>query len=484
MVRGERSLIEATAEQPPGWVVREPESDGQYHYFRGFRSDAPSLEGGETDARQNALTHIIQFLGLRVTVDYQRMRTEERTRIRDAIRSVGGADVFGTRLTELYYRRWRVQGAERVREAYDVYVLIRFPIEAVERIKQSQAERLQAIRSMIPATGIAVRPNSLHTRIVESAQALTALDELNQSVLITTETEGEAGRLAAQATSGLTRLIGQLQLAIATDKPKATSGDQDVPFTVTVNARTSDRGAPASVPNVPIAIAIGDSSRVIWTDDGGDARWVFHHIPFSIGMQPISAMIELPESLRSKPDFERSVPTADGAMEIVSASALEVLMVVVEERAGDLRQAERAGEARLVAALKEQGFQVISPSSLPPAAIKGDPWARESDAIALGRDVGATILLRGTVTTDDATPVARMQGVYFCRAQVQLTLTDLADRRLLGSVVLPDDVVKDTKGYGNSPERAAQDALSLDRSRRRQPNGFAHIAELVTRLIQ
>jgi hypothetical protein len=79
-IEGDRTQVEASSPKPPKWVVREPKSDAEFHYFRGFRSDAPSLEGGETDARHNAMATIVQFLGLRVTVDYRRMRTEEKNR--------------------------------------------------------------------------------------------------------------------------------------------------------------------------------------------------------------------------------------------------------------------------------------------------------------------------------------------------------------------------------------------------------------------
>ena len=478
-IRGERTLVEATADQPPRWVVREPESDGTFHYFRGFRSDAPTLEAGETDARQNALAHIIQFLGLRVTVDYERVRTEDETRIRDAIRSVGGADIFGTRLNELYYRRWRVRDADRVREAYDVYVLIRFPAEAVERIKQNQVERLRSIRQMMSGPGFMARPGEVYSQIVQSAQALAALDELNQSVLVTTETEGEADQLRRQAAARLIRLIGRLHLAVKTSEIKAASGSQKTPFIVSVHVTADDRGTPA--PNVPVSVSVGDSSRVIWSDDRGVAEWPLYTVAFPVGEQPITARLELPNGLRSNGDFARAVPVANGTLRVVPATSLAVLFVVIDERLGTIPYDEHTAEGRLVAALKVQGFQVISPSALPPESMAGDPWARESDAISLGRQAGATILVRGTMTTDEPTPVSRMEGVFFCRAQVRLVLTDLADGRVLDSIVLPDDVVTDTRGFGNSPERAGREALTLNR--RQQPNGFVHIAERVAEVV-
>jgi hypothetical protein len=484
MMDGERKLVESTAARPPEWVVREPDSDERYHYFRGFRSDAPSLEGGETDARHNALGHIIQFLGLRVTVDYQRMRTEERTRIHDAIRSVGGADIFGTRLNELYYRRWRVRDTDRIREAYDVYVLIRFPKDAVARIKQGQDERLQAIGRMIPAPSTMGASRDVYSRVIQSAHALTALDDLDQSVLITTATHGQADELRNQATTRLAQMIGRLRLAVATSESRVSPGGQDSPFAVTVRVTTDDRGSRAPASNVPVDITVGDSSRVVWSDDDGIARWPFHHVPFDVGSQSIAARVQLPDAVRTNADFARNVPTANGAFDVVSASSLEVLFVVIDERPGGRQTSERAAEGRLVAALKEQGFQVMSPSALPPESVTGDPWTSEADAIALGLDADATILLRGSMTTDAPTSVAMMRGIYFCRASIELTLTDISNRKVLGSIVLPDDVVRDTRGYDSSPERAASKALMLNRNRARQPNGFTHIAEMVAEMIR
>ena len=113
------------------------------------------------------------------------MRTDERTQIRDAIRSVGGADIFGTRLSEMYYVRERIDDCERVRDVYSVSVLVRFPRESVERIKASQRERLRVIQQMMAGPGFMSEPDEIYSQVLGAANALEAIEGLNRNVLIT-----------------------------------------------------------------------------------------------------------------------------------------------------------------------------------------------------------------------------------------------------------------------------------------------------------
>ena len=482
-VPGERSLVESSAERLPEWVVREPESDREYHYFRGFRSDAPSLEGGETDARHNAMSHIVQFLGLRVEVDYERMRTEDQTRIQDAIRSVGGADIFGTRLSELYYRRWRVHDGDRIDDRYDVYVLIRFPREAIERIRHNQDERLRAIQETMAGPGIMARPEEFYGQISGAARALAAVEGLNASVLITTETEGRAQQLRQQAEVRLTRLVGALRLRVETSAVDVPSGSLDEPFTAGVTVSTERNGATSRVPNVPVAISFGDSTRVVWSDAQGVAGWSTQRIPVGEGEHELVARVELPADARAMPDLQRSLPTAAARINVVPVTAMTTLLVLLDERSQVSEAADmpRFSEARLVEALKLRGFRVISLPTDTTYDLAADPWTSEGVALALAERSGATLLVRGSITTDTPTPVAMMPGVFFTRVELRLSLISVRDGQVVGSVVLPDHTLRDTRGFGNSPERAAADALELDRNR--QPNGYTHVASRIAEIL-
>jgi len=478
-LRGERALVEASAQEVPGWVVREPESDREFHYFRGIRTDAPSLEAGETDARMNAVAGIIQFLGLRVTVDYQRLRTEEQTEIRDALQSVGGADIFGTRLSELFYRRWRIRDGEEVRDLYDVYVLVRFPRESVERIARSQQERLRNVEQLMAGPGLIGQPSEVYGQIVRTGQALTAINELNRSVLITTETEGQAENLKRQAVARLSRLIGGLRLSIATSAQQVTTGAQNAPFTISVTVTTEDRNASAPVPNVPVTMVFGDTShtQVVWTDGNGVGQWEVREVPFGTGTRTITARAELPAAVEGISDIARSVPTASASVEVVPATQLVRLLVIVTERTDGQRLDRTLAEGWLVEALRKEGFTVVSPSQTPSDLGGLDPRANENAALVFAERVGATVLLTGTIETSQATPVEMMNGIYLTSAQARLTLTDLAASQVLATITLPDEVIRDTRGFGNTPERAADAALSL--TRRGQRNGYEYIAEQV-----
>jgi hypothetical protein len=482
-VSGARIMVEASADNPPEWVVHEPESDTEFHYFRGFRSDAPSLEGGETDARHNAMSHIIAFLGLRVEVDYERMRTEDQTQIRDAITSVGGADIFGTRLNELYYRRWRISDGTGVEEAYDVYALIRFPRSAVEMIRRNQEERLAAIRDMISGPGFMTRPGESYAQVIGAANALAAVNELNRSVLITSQTENDALELAQQAESRLNRLLGKLQIQVSSNVSELAAGSQSEPCRIEARVVSQDAGASAVVPNIPVSFVFADSTRVIWTGADGKAVWEMHTIPQGYGTREITARIDLPSAARAMPEVVRNAPVAATTIEVVPVSSLTTLLVLLDERSDtQLTEAHpRMAEARLTEALRKVGFKVISIPQDSAYDIAGDPWTSEGVATALAQRSGATVLVRGTIISDTPTSVDMMPGVFFTKVEVRLSLISVHDGQVVGSIVLPDDTIPDTRGFGNSHERAVSDAMDLDRNR--QPNGYTYVARQVDQML-
>ncbi len=488
-VCGQRVVVETSASKPPDWVTREPESDSEYHYFRGRRTDAPSLEGGETDARHNAMANIIQFLGLRVEVDYERMRTDERTQIRDAIRSVGGADIFGTRLSEMYYVRERIDDCERVRDVYSVSVLVRFPRESVERIKASQRERLLVIQQMMAGPGFMSEPDEIYSQILGAANALEAIEELNRNVLITTETETEALQLRQQAYARLNRLIGGLRLSVETDRPRVTAGDQTEPLLITAHVTADNRGAEAPVPNVPVRIAFGDSVRVIWTDQRGTVEWPVGWVGARNGTSEIVAQIDLPRAVRNNADIARNIPAAATTIDIVPISELITLLVARENRTVEhISQSQLQDfESRLVEALRGEGFRVINIPGDSAYTLASDPWTSDGVTAALAERSGATVVIRWSIGVDTPTPVqfqqTQMSGVFGTEARVRLSLLRVTDGQTLGTIVLKNDVVTDTRGYGGSPESAIANAMELNRSLDRQPNGYRYIALQVTRML-
>jgi hypothetical protein len=476
--RGERRLVEASAERAPDWITREPASDGEFHYFRGIRTDAPSLEGGETDARQNALAGIVQFLGLRVTVDYQRLRTEEQTQITDAIRSIGGADIFGTRLSEMFYRRWRVTNANEVRDLYDVFVIIRFPKESVERIKNSQQERMQVIARLLGPPAVNQSDIAgLNQQLSNASQALSALTQLNQSVLITTETEAQSQNMRSQAIGKVYRLVAGTRLAIATSSVRIVSGKQEPPFVVSCSV-ASENDEP--VPNMPVRIAFGDSSRIVWSNDAGVADFPVFDVRLSPGSHDATAQLDIPDNVRALTDLQRRLPTVTTTVDVVPITQMVRVLVLVGEWRDRRPPARRSAEERLINALRARGFSVVSAAAFSADSL-GNPWANEHDALSLAQRSSASILVRGDVETGEATLVPYSTSMYVTTAQARIRVTEIATKRLIATVALPDPLVRDTRGFGNTPERAAEAAMAM--TRRDKPNGYAYIAEEIEKAV-
>jgi hypothetical protein len=71
--------------------------------------------------------------------------------------------------------------------------------------------------------------------------------------------------------------------------------------------------------------------------------------------------------------------------------------------------------------------------------------------------------------------------MYVTTAQARIRVTEIATKRLIATVALPDPLVRDTRGFGNTPERAAEAAMAM--TRRDKPNGYAYIAEEIEKAV-
>ncbi len=341
---------------------------------------------------------------------------------------------------------------------------------------------------MLSGPGFMAQPGEIYSQLSSAAAGLGAVEELNQSVLVTTQTVGEAEQIRLQAVTRINRLVGSLQVSVIPSSDKVSNGRQDPPFIVAAGVSTDQRGASVGVPQTPVEIIVGEGSaaqtRTVWTDEGGTARWEFHEIAHEPGTMPITAKVLLPESLRTRSEFASATPQANAAVEVVSRLELVKLLVALREESFGYAP-EHFAEARLLEALTEAGFNVVSPTEVPNEARTDDPWSSRSAARSLAQVVEADLLLTGTVQAEQPAPVERIAGIYFTRANVELALVEVGTGRALATITLPDDVVADTKGFGNTEQRAVMDAFSLTRGveRSRQPNGYVYLADQIRRAL-
>ena len=146
---GEQFIVEKVPDRAPRWRTKPPgERDGK-QFFVGVKTHASSLEAGNTDARQNAIQKIVEYIGGTGMVDYTKARVEAGltdegdagSYIEDGYRFLAESIAQGVREDETYYERVREWNPDGWHYFYNYYVLISIPEEALVRSAQMAFQR-------------------------------------------------------------------------------------------------------------------------------------------------------------------------------------------------------------------------------------------------------------------------------------------------------------------------------------------------------
>lgn len=149
---GQQFVTERVPEDRPNWITRPPRDRDNKLFFVGFKTHSSSLENGNTDARQNAVQKIVEYIGGTGMVDYTKARVEAGLTdegqagnyVEDGYRFLAESIAQGVREDETYYERvkeWRPDGWHHF---YNYYVLISIPQDALQRSAAMAFERQAA----------------------------------------------------------------------------------------------------------------------------------------------------------------------------------------------------------------------------------------------------------------------------------------------------------------------------------------------------
>jgi len=149
---GEQIIMERVPGDRPNWVTRVPEDRDGRMFFTGMKTHGSSLENAGTDARQNAIQKIIEYLGASGMVDYTKARVEAGITdegqagnyIEDGFRLLAQSVAQGTRETETYYehvKEWQLDGWHYF---YNSYVLLSVAQTDLQRAAAAAFERQAA----------------------------------------------------------------------------------------------------------------------------------------------------------------------------------------------------------------------------------------------------------------------------------------------------------------------------------------------------
>ncbi len=146
---GEEWIVEKTGEIP-GWITKIPDTKGGIMYFRGLKTQAATIDGGLTDAREHAARQLAEMVGANVNVDYESARVEYGipkddkdigSVVRDLTIVLSKAMIQGLKEKESYWEKWGVQEVSGVRYFRNVYLLTTVTKEDYQRIANSVFEK-------------------------------------------------------------------------------------------------------------------------------------------------------------------------------------------------------------------------------------------------------------------------------------------------------------------------------------------------------
>lgn len=142
VIQGEKQLIDKSHTSKPDWVIDIPKETEKMIYSVGVRTDSPSLEGGETDARMNSARKILErFFGLKTTIEYQKLRKTFETNYLDQMKATGGGEIFGTKTKAVYWEKYEIKQPDKITYSYDVWVLLEVRVDDITKALDKMENR-------------------------------------------------------------------------------------------------------------------------------------------------------------------------------------------------------------------------------------------------------------------------------------------------------------------------------------------------------
>jgi hypothetical protein len=149
---GQQFIIERVPEDRPRWITRPPADRDEKLFFVGLKTHASSLENGNTDARQNAIQKVVEYVGGTGMVDYTKARVESGLTdegqagnyVEDGFRFLAESIAQGMREDENYYERVKEWQPTGWRYFYNYHVLVSIPKASLADAARQAFERQAA----------------------------------------------------------------------------------------------------------------------------------------------------------------------------------------------------------------------------------------------------------------------------------------------------------------------------------------------------
>ncbi len=464
-------LIERPQKKKPSWVTKEKKADDKYLYFSGMRTGSLRLEDGESDAVKNAARKIVEYFGQEGIILYEQKRTEIETELLDQVKFKGAAAVRAAKLEEMYYEKWQSTAKDKVQFSYDVYVLIRYPIEELEKEKEAQRKKAIELTKGARALSQIAERALAEGRVRESISQYTeALDFLSRvSILVEISPGVNNETLKAEVKSDLEGIISKIKI-----EGKG-SGQETIikeplkqPLILKVTYQEEEKSIP--VRDLPVSFEFvegeGNLQTLTRTDNDGIASCQVWRVDSSLKPNVIEGGIDVKRLLGKEKDEEIDetlLKLASLKERYTFNSYLprekKVFFVKVIERNLGEKVTPSLVQGEIERWFVDDDYQIKEKGEITDSQtreiLKGDKALIQN----LGRELGFDVLVIGQAQTEYVGSTIPMYGketefAPCCRANVSVKVMEAQSGRIIASV--SEGRVKE---FGRTKEEAGEKAL-------------------------
>lgn len=257
-------LLYSSQKKRPKWIVKPPKLKEDL-YFVGTKTGSESLDEGKKSAVDGAVKEIVEFFGITAKTSYEEKASYFSTKILDQIQTKGEARIAGLDVEEMYYEEWQ---EEEGRKTYNVFVLIRYPKEELEKekrrlIKEEERKRKEA-QAMIKQGDKNAQKGEISDALGNYASALTLLDYVEGGQEMKSQVYNQAGAVL--------RKLGMEAL----DYEKEGDTVTGLKNSLRVKAFFKDKDNPEPLKHFPVEFQFKQGSGIldkkVFTDEKGIAE--------------------------------------------------------------------------------------------------------------------------------------------------------------------------------------------------------------------
>ncbi len=175
--------------EKPSWVDRLPVESSSL-YFVGIKTKASTLDEGQKEAMQDALSQIANYLGTTVNYNMEIERKNHEKITTGYIKVKSGTKVIEASVADTYYIKTTYIG-NRTIEEYDVYVLVKLPKYVIPKILAANKEEKE--KKVMAAYNLFVRGKVFEEKRMYG-QAMNLYNQALDLLPDTTEVVGISNR--------------------------------------------------------------------------------------------------------------------------------------------------------------------------------------------------------------------------------------------------------------------------------------------------